>query len=266
MLRQLHREAIAVARCTVARLMRDLDLRGVVRGWRVKTTTPVATLPYPTNRVNRVFQAPHPNAMWVADLSFVATWAGFVYVAFVVDAYARRIRGWRVSNSLRTDLALDALEQDLYDRAVDPRDTLVHDGDRGVQILSFRYTERLAEAGIEPSVGRLAIRSTTLCQSPLSSCTRQGSSVDESSREDWRRWISHRSTGWIGSSADGCSSRSRTGPRLRSKRRTIPKERTRRWPRDPRKAVSGNPGAVQDVRDAITWTQPMQATPLAGKK
>ena len=142
-----------MARCTVARLMRELGLRGVVRGPRVKTTTPVATLACPADRVNRVFQAPRPNALWLADLTYVATWAGFVYVAFVIDAYARRIVGWRVSNSLRTDLALDALEQALYARVVDSHDALVHHGDRGSQYLSIRYTERLAEAGIEQSVG-----------------------------------------------------------------------------------------------------------------
>ena len=136
-----------------ARLMRELGLRGVVRGPRVKTTTPVATLACPADRVNRVFQAPRPNALWLADLTYVATWAGFVYVAFVIDAYARRIVGWRVSNSLRTDLALDALEQALYARVVDSHDALVHHGDRGSQYLSIRYTERLAEAGIEQSVG-----------------------------------------------------------------------------------------------------------------
>ena len=146
--RQLQREGI-----TVARLMRELGLRGVVRGPRVKTTTPVATLACPADRVNRVFQAPRPNALWLADITYVATWVGFVYVAFVIDAYARRIVGWRVSNSLRTDLALDALEQALYARVVDPRDALVHHGDRGSQYRSIRYTERLAEAGIEQSVG-----------------------------------------------------------------------------------------------------------------
>ena len=151
--RQLNREGVVAARCTVARLMRELGLRGVVRGRGVNTTTPVATLPCPADRVNRVFQAPRPNALWLADITYVATWAGFVYVAFVIDAYARRIVGWRVSNSLRTDLALDALEQALYARVVGPRDALVHHGDRGSQYLSIRYTERLAEAGIEQSVG-----------------------------------------------------------------------------------------------------------------
>ena len=131
--RQLHREGIAAARCTVARLMRALGLRGVVRRRRVKTTAPVATLPCPADRVNRVFRAPRPNTLWLADLTYVATWVGFDYVAFVIDAHARHIVGWRVSNSLRTDLALDALEQALYERAVGPRDALVHHGDRGSQ-------------------------------------------------------------------------------------------------------------------------------------
>ena len=151
--RQLQREGITVARCTVARLMRELGLRGVVRGPRVKTTTPVATLACPADRVNREFQAPRPNALWLADITYVATWAGFVYVAFVIDAYARRIVGWRVSDSLRTELALDTLEQALYARVVDPRDALVHHGERGSQYLSIGYTERLAEAGIEQSLG-----------------------------------------------------------------------------------------------------------------
>ena len=151
--RQLRREDLVVARCTVARLMRELGLRGVVRGSPVKTTTRVATLGCPADRVHRVFQAPRPNALWLADLTYVATWAGLVYVAFVIDAYARRIVGWPVSNSLRTDLVLDALEQALYARVVDPHDALVHHGDRGSQYLSIRYTERLAEAAIKQSVG-----------------------------------------------------------------------------------------------------------------
>ena len=151
--RQLNREGIAVARCTVARLMRALGIRGVGRGRRVKTTTPSQSLPRPADRVKRDFQASRPNALWVSDLTYVATWRGFVYVAFVIDAFARRIVGWRASSSLRTDLALDALEQALYDRTVGDGDTLVHHSDRGVQYVCIRYTQRLAEAGIEPSVG-----------------------------------------------------------------------------------------------------------------
>jgi putative transposase len=151
--KQLKREGFAVARCTVRRLMRELGLKGAVRGRTTKTTFPTVAELCPADRVNRQFQAPRPNALWVSDLTYVATWRGFVYVAFVIDAYARRIVGWRVSNALRTDLALDALEQALYDRQVERHSSLVHHSDRGVQYLSIRYTERLADAGIEPSVG-----------------------------------------------------------------------------------------------------------------
>ena len=153
MWRQLNREAIAVARCTVARLMARMGLRGVVRGRQFRTTVADAALARPEDRVQRNFAAERPDALWVSDLTYVATWRGFVYVAFVIDAYARRIVGWRVSNTLRSDLALDALEQALYDRPIIPAEALVHHSDRGVQYLSIRYTERLAQAGIEPSVG-----------------------------------------------------------------------------------------------------------------
>ena len=151
--RQLNRENIAAARCTVERLMRDLGLRGAVRGRQFKTTLPRDELTRPADHVNRYFGAPRPNALWVADLTYVATWRGFVYVAFVIDAFARRIVGWRAANSLRTDLALDALEQALYGRSVNASASLVHHSDCGSQYLSIRYTERLAEVGIEPSVG-----------------------------------------------------------------------------------------------------------------
>ena len=149
--RQLNREGVEVARCTVARLMREMGLRGAVRGRRVRTTVPADQAERPLDLVERDFSAQRPNQLWVSDLTYVATWRGFVYVAFVIDVFSRRIVGWRVSNSLRTDLALDALEQALYER--DTGDALTHHSDRGVQYLSIRYTERLAEAGIEPSVG-----------------------------------------------------------------------------------------------------------------
>ena len=150
--RQLRGEGVAVARCTVARLMRRMGLQGAVRGRRVKTTRAVVHGERPDDRVNREFQVRRPNALWVSDLTYVATWRGFAYTAFVIDAYARRIVGWRVSNSLHTDLALDALEQALHERRT-PRDGLIHHSDRGVQYLSLRYTERLAHRGIAPSVG-----------------------------------------------------------------------------------------------------------------
>ena len=149
--KQLRREGIEVARCTVARLMRKLGIQGVRRGKRFKTTIPDESAARPLDLVKRNFEASAPNQLWVADLTYVATWRGFKYVAFVIDAYSRRIVGWRASNSLRTDLALDALEQAIYFTA----DTsgLVHHSDRGTQYLSIRYTERLAEEGIAPSVG-----------------------------------------------------------------------------------------------------------------
>jgi transposase InsO family protein len=149
--KQMHREQILVARCTVARLMRQLGLRGVVRGRAFKTTIPAPAAVVPADRVERDFTASRPNQLWVADLTYVATWVGFVYVAFVIDVFSRMIVGWRASRSLRTDLALDALEQALYARP--DLEDLVHHSDRGVQYLSIRYSERLAEAGIEPSVG-----------------------------------------------------------------------------------------------------------------
>lgn len=149
--KQMNREGIPVARCTTERLMRDMGLRGAVRGRKPRTTIPDEVADRPLDLVDRDFTAEHPNQLWVADLTYVATWAGFVYVAFVIDVFSRMIVGWRVSRSLRSDLALDALEQALHARPASG--DLIHHSDRGVQYVSIRYTERLAEAGIEPSVG-----------------------------------------------------------------------------------------------------------------
>ena len=151
--RQLNREDIGVARCTVERLMKIQGLRGVVRGRRIKTTFPSRLAERPLDLVNRDFKVTRPNALWVADLTYVATWRGFVYVAFVIDAFARRIVGWRVSTSLHTDIALDALEQALHDRRIGEQDQLIHHSDRGVQYVAIRYADRLADVGIDPSVG-----------------------------------------------------------------------------------------------------------------
>ena len=151
--RKLHREGLAVARCTVERLMRLAGLRGVRRGKSVRTTVPDAKAPCPLDRVNRQFAADRPNQLWVADFTYVSTWQGFVYVAFVIDVFARYIVGWRVSTSMQTDFVLDALEQALYARRRERDGALVHHSDRGSQHVSIRYSERLAEAGIEPSVG-----------------------------------------------------------------------------------------------------------------
>jgi putative transposase len=150
---QLGREGIPAARCTIERLMTELGLCGVVRGPRVRTTIPADLADRPVDLVERDFAAERPNQLWVSDLTYVATWRGFVYVAFVIDTFSRRIVGWRVSSSLRSDLALDALEQAICERDEARQERLVHHSDRGSQYLSIRYTERLAEAGIEPSVG-----------------------------------------------------------------------------------------------------------------
>lgn len=151
--KQMNREGTVVARCTVERLMRRLGLQGVMRGKVVRTTIGDAKAPCPLDRVNRVFKADRPNELWVSDFTYVSTWQGWLYVAFVVDVFARRIVGWRVSSSMRTDFVLDALEQALYARQPERDDALIHHSDRGSQYVSIRYTERLAEAGIEPSVG-----------------------------------------------------------------------------------------------------------------
>ena len=151
--KQLRREGYGTARCTVERLMRRLGLRGVIRGRTVKTTVSDKATPCPLDKVNRQFRAARPNALWVSDFTYVSTWQGFVYVAFVIDVFARRIVGWKVSSSARTDFVLDALEQALHARRPAGDEGLIHHSDRGVQYVSIRYSERLAEAGIEPSVG-----------------------------------------------------------------------------------------------------------------
>jgi putative transposase len=150
--RQLHREGIAVARCTVERLMGELGLEGVRRGPPHRTTTPDPSVAQPADLVERDFSAARPNQLWVADLTYVATWSGFVYVAFVIDAFSRFLVGWQASRSLRTDLALDALEMAIWRRQAQLQG-LVHHSDRGGQYLSIRYTERLVEAGAVTSVG-----------------------------------------------------------------------------------------------------------------
>ena len=151
--KQLNREGMSIARCTVERLMKRLGLQGVRRGKVVRTTLSDMKAPCPLDRVNRVFKADRPNQLWVSDFTYVSTWQGWLYVAFVIDVYARRIVGWRVSSSMHTDFVLDALEQALYARQHDRDGELIHHSDRGSQYVSIRYSERLAEAGIEPSVG-----------------------------------------------------------------------------------------------------------------
>jgi transposase InsO family protein len=169
---QLRREGAPAARCTVERLMRRMGLRGAVRGRAFKVTTRADTsATRPPDLVKRAFTATRPNQLWVADLTYVATWAGFAYVAFVVDVFSRSIVGWRVRTSLHTDIALDALEQALHARR--PDDGLIHHSDRGCQYLSIRYTERVAEAGLVSSVGTVgATRTTTPWPRPSSVCSK----------------------------------------------------------------------------------------------
>ena len=153
--KQMGREGLRAARCRVRRLMRELGLAGAVRGraWITTTQPALEATDRPRDLVDRQFIATRPNQLWVSDFTYVATWRGFVYVAFVIDVFARRLVGWRVSASLRTDFVLDALEQAIYDRCGDGPDGLVHHSDRGTQYLSMRYTDRLADAGIALSVG-----------------------------------------------------------------------------------------------------------------
>ena len=149
----MRREGFDVARCTVARLMKVMGIQGIIRGKPQKTTILDKKLPCPLDRVNRQFRVPAPNMLWVSDFTYVATWKRFVYGAFVIDAYARRIVGWRVSTSPHAGFVLDALEQAVHERRPTKGMGLVHHSDRGSQYLSLKYTERLADAGIEPSVG-----------------------------------------------------------------------------------------------------------------
>ena len=151
--KQMNREGVVIARCTVERLMKRLGLQGVRRGKVVRTTLSDMKAPCPLDRVNRQFKAERPNQLWVSDFTYVSTWQGWLYVAFVIDVYARRIVGWRVSTSMHTEFVLDALEQALYARQPERDGALIHHSDRGSQYVSIRYSERLAEAGIEPSVG-----------------------------------------------------------------------------------------------------------------
>jgi len=199
--RQLGREGIAVARCTVERLMADLGLEGVRRGRTRRTTTPDAATPRPADLVERDFSAQRPNQLWVADLTYVATWSGFVYVALVVDAFSRFLVGWQAARSLRTDLALDALELAIW-RRQGQLEGLVHHSDRGSQYLAIRYTERLAEAGAVTSVGSVgdsydnALAETIIGLYKTELIRRRGpwKGIDqvEYATLEWVDWFNHR--------------------------------------------------------------------------
>ena len=241
----MNREGTDVARCTVARLMTELGLAGAVRGKPVKTTTRKPAAPCPEDRVNRRFQAARPNALWLSDFTYVATWAGFVYVAFVIDAFASRIVGWRVSSSMQAGFVLDALEQALYDRRPLQNNGLIHHSDRGAQYVSIKYTERLAEAGIEPSVGSVgnsyenALAESVIGLFKTEVIRRRGPwrGLDAVELPPWN--------GSTGSTIDAGSSRSETSHRRKPKHATIPKTVSTASPRDSHEIASGKPGAVQ---------------------
>jgi putative transposase len=200
--RQLGREGVSVARCTVARLMRQMGLQGIVRGRSVRTTMGDKTAPCPLDRVNRDFKAPAPDRLWVSDFTYVATWSGFVYVAFVIDAYARRIVGWRVSRTAEASFVLDALEQAIHARRPAQGGGLIHHSDRGSQYLSIRYTQRLGEAGIAPSVGSVgdsydnALAETVIGLFKTEVIRRRGPwrSIEpvEFATLEWVDWFNHR--------------------------------------------------------------------------
>ena len=200
--RQLRREGVAIARCTVERLMRAMGLRGAVRGRAVKTTVQNPALPCPLDRVNRQFHAPAPDRLWVSDFTYVATWQGFVHVAFVIDAYARRIVGWRVSRTATAGFVLDALEQAIHQRRPAKDTGLVAHSDRGSQYLALRYTERLAEAGIAPSVGSVgdsfdnALAETVIGLFKTEVIRRRGPwrslEAVEFATLEWVHWFNHR--------------------------------------------------------------------------
>ena len=200
--RQMNREGFAVARCTVKRLMRDIGLAGVIRGKPMRTTISDKTAPCPLDHVNRQFHAPAPNRLWISDFTYVSTWGGFVYVAFVIDVYARYIGGWRVSRTAHASFVLDALEQALHDRRPVHRGGLVHHSDRGSQYVSIKYTERLAEAGLEPSVGSVgdsydsALAETINCLYKAEVIHRRGPwrnfEAVEFATLEWVDWFNHR--------------------------------------------------------------------------
>ena len=246
--RQLGREGHPVARCTVERLMRRRGLQGVRRGKVVRTTISDSKAPCPLDRVNRKFRAERPNQLWVSDFTYVSTWQGWLYVAFVIDVFARRIVGWRVSSWMRTDFVLDALEQALYARQPERDSCLIHHSDRGSQYVSIRYSERLAEAGVEPSVGS------------------KGDSYDNALAETinglYKAELIHRRAPWktkeavelatlewaLGSTTIACSSPSATylPQKPRQTIAGISPVKPPRWRPDLNQTASTDPGAVHD--------------------
>ena len=243
--RQLQREGFDVARCTVERLMREMGLQGVIRGKPIRTTVSDKAAPCPLDKVNRQFHAPAPNRLWVSDFTYVATWADFVHVAFVIDAYARRIVGWRVSRTAHAGFVLDALEQALHARRPVHRGGLIHHSDRGSQYVSIKYTERLAEAGIEPSVGSVGDSYDNALAETVSMVFTKPRSFTGAGRGAHSRPSSSLLwNGSIGSTTGGSWSPSETSRRPKPRNATTPCSSSQTWPRDSNKMASDKPGAV----------------------
>lgn len=243
--RQLQREGFDVARCTVARLMRVMGLQGIIRGKPVKTTVSDKAAPCPLDRVNRQFCAPAPNMLWLSDFTYVATWQGFVYVAFVIDAFARRIVGWRASRTAHAGFVLDALDQAVHDRRPVKRGGLIHHSDRGVQYVSIKYSERLAEAGIEPSVGSVGDSYDNALAETINGLYK---AEVIHRRGPWRTskpWSSPRWNGWIGSTAAAFWNPSETFRQPKPNNATTPCWTKQPWPHNLNQTVSGKSGAVQ---------------------
>ena len=243
--RQLLREGESVARCTVERLMRAMGLQGVVRGKPVRTTVSDKAAPCPQDKVNRQFQAPRPNALWVSDFTYVATWAGFVYVAFVIDTFARRIVGWRASRTAHAGFVLDALEQALCERRP-LRGGLVHHSDRGVQYVSIKYTERLKDAGVEP-LGRQ--RRRQLRQRPRRDHQRTLQSRSDLAVRAVAQLrggrVRHARMGRLVQQQETAGADRNTFRRPKPKRAIMRRRRVTPWRRDLTEMASGKPGAVQ---------------------
>jgi putative transposase len=250
--RQMRREGFEVARCTVARLMGELGLQGVIRGKPVRTTISDKASPCPLDHVNRQFHAPAPDRLWLSDFTYVATWAGFVYVAFVIDAYARRIVGWRVSRTAHASFVLDALEQALHERRPQHRGGLVHHSDRGSQYVSIKYTERLAEAGIEPSVGSVGDSYDNALAETINGLYK---AEVIHRRGPWRSYeaVEYATLEWV----DWFNNRrllepiGNIPPPSKPRPPTMPRSRRPLWRRDSNHQASGKPGAVHTPTGTI---------------
>jgi transposase InsO family protein len=239
---QLRREGFDVARCAVARLMKDMGIQGIIRGKPQKTTIPDKRAPCPLDKVNHQFRAPAPNMLWVSDFTYVATWKGFVYVAFVIDAYARKIVGWRVSTSAHAGFVLDALEQAVHERRPGKDMGLVHHSDRGSQYRSIRYTERLAEAGIEPLVGSVGDSYDNALAERINGLFKAEVIFH---RGPWRGFEAVEyasSNGWTGSTIAVSSSPSRTSRQPNPRPTSMQLWKPNPWPRNSTKSASGKSG------------------------